>query len=136
MAVTQTKDGRWYCYYRQKRKSGKGYIKKEYFGRGPEGEAAARKRDSELGLKKRRPRKTPMDPGPTFGDLAKLYSFYKNFNENSTICLKTRLKANIYPTFANKVAIKITDQFKIACKSVNSRIMVESFTPSRRLFCT
>ena len=110
MAVTQTKDGRWYCYYRQKRNNGKSYIKKEYFGRGPEAEAAARKRDGELGLKKRRPRKLLADPGPTFGDLAKAYLLYKNFSKNSAKHLKIRLNANVYPSFDVKIAIKITDQ--------------------------
>ena len=42
MAVKENPDGRWYCYYRQD-----GKIKREYFGRGLEGKAAAQRRDLE-----------------------------------------------------------------------------------------
>ena len=83
MAVTQLPDGRWICYYRVQ-----GKLKKEYFGRGPEAEAEARKRHDELNLKPRRPAVRHI--GPTFGDLAKAYTNAKNFSENSEAHLFTR----------------------------------------------
>lgn len=47
MAVLKLKDGRWICYYRQS-----GRIKREYFGRGPEGEYLAKQRNLEMKIKK------------------------------------------------------------------------------------
>ena len=47
MAVRQLPDGRWICYYKKDCQ-----VKKEYFGRGDSGEAAANRRHDELGLGK------------------------------------------------------------------------------------
>ena len=102
MAV-RCKDGRWSCYYREK---GTGRQMEEYFGRGPEGEAAAWRRNDELGLgrQKRKPDQI------SFKDLARVYSTSKNFSPNSLKHLTIRLKANILPFFGNRPAMGITDQ--------------------------
>jgi len=108
MAYTQLKDGRWQVYYRQPKPDNPKYIKKEYFGRGPEAEAAAKKRNDELGLKKRRPPKERI--GPTVGQLAKSYRNAKNFSSNSKKHLGIRLEANILPFFGPMAAIQLTDR--------------------------
>jgi len=108
MAVTQLPDGRWVCYYRIKGDDGKSRVKKEYFGRGPEAAAAAYKRDGELGLKHRRPRKASY--GPAFAELAESYLKYKNFNRTSRKHLKIRLESTILPYFGSLPAVRITDQ--------------------------
>ena len=105
MAVRELKDGRWICYYRRD-----GKQVSEYFGRGADGEAAALKRDGELGLKKRRPRKKLGNLGPTFSEISESYRKNKNFSANSLKMLNIRLNANIHPVFENMRAIKITDQ--------------------------
>lgn len=106
MAVKCLDDGRWTCYYRIKGEDGKSRQKREYFGRGAEGEAAARKRNDELKLKKRRTRK---DGGILFIEVAELYSANKNFNANSLKHLGIRLNANILPELANKPATRLRD---------------------------
>lgn len=108
MAVTQLPDGRWICYYRVKGADDKSRIKKEYFGRGPEAEAAARKRDDELGLKTRRPRKASY--GPAFSELAESYVKNKNFSINSLKHLGIRLESTILPFFGRLPAVRICDQ--------------------------
>jgi len=105
MAVRELKDGRWICYYRRD-----GKQISEYFGRGADGEAAALKRDSELDLKKRRPRKELGNLGPTFSEISESYRKNKNFSANSLKMLNIRLNANIHPAFENMRAIKINDQ--------------------------
>lgn len=107
MAVTQLPDGRWICYYRVRDPEGKSRIKKEYFGRGIEAEASARKRDSEVGLEKKY---QPTPRGYTFGDLALAYAKAKNFSPNSLYHLNIRLNANILPFFQHRIALKLTDQ--------------------------
>lgn len=110
MAITQLKDGRWICYYRAPGKNGKSQVKKEYFGRGAAGQAAAENRDKELGLKKTRPVKKKPYSGFTFGDLAREYVTNKPFSENSKKQLKIRLEANILPFFGIMPALKIDYQ--------------------------
>ena len=50
MSVHQLKDGRWFCAIPAGTIPGQDKQKKEYFGRGPEGEAKARARHRELGI--------------------------------------------------------------------------------------
>jgi len=108
MAITQLKDGRWIVYYRQPKSDNPNYIKKEYLGHGPDGEAAAVKRNAELSLKNRR---RPIEHyGPTISELAKLYGNSKNFNANSKKHLGIRLRANILPFFGHLHAIQLKDQ--------------------------
>jgi len=56
MSIGETKDGRWYCHFRDF--AGKGC--REYFGRGPEAKKAAERRDLEVRLAKKRPRTEPV----------------------------------------------------------------------------
>lgn len=115
MAITTLPDGRVICYYRvpetrpeRLAKGKKSRLIKEYFGRGPDAEATAKKRNDELGLKKHRPPKRR--EGPTVSELAKSYYENKNFNENSKKHLKIRLEAKLMPFFGHMYAIRLTDQ--------------------------
>ena len=102
MAVLKLKDGRWIFYHRDGDR-----IVREYFGRGPDGEAAANRRNVEMGFGDK-----PIKPGGVaFRDLAKEYLRNKalSFSANSTKHLQIRLKANILPAIGNKMAIALTD---------------------------
>jgi integrase len=107
MAVSKTKDGRYYVVYRQPKPENKNYRKKEYFGRGAAGLAAATARDKELNLK-RHGRKNA-DYGALFAELAKEYLAAGDFNVNAKKHLKIRLVANILPFFGHRPAIRLTD---------------------------
>jgi len=109
MAISQLKDGRWICYYRTTGTDGKSRIKKEYFGRGSQGQAAATARNTELNLLKRRP-ETKHHGGLTVAELAKSYLKNKNFSANSAHHLLIRLRSNILPFFGAKYAIDLTHQ--------------------------
>jgi|GEM_PF-4669952 hypothetical protein len=113
MAVTCKKDGRWVVYYRDPAGSGKTIF--EYFGRGADAEAKARKRNRELGLRRYKKEKTPEDPGPMFYELANAYVINKQFNDNSRHYLKLRLKANIFPAIGQKKAAALTHADLPAC---------------------
>lgn len=108
MAITQLKDGRWIVYYRQPQPNKPNYVKKVYFGRGPDAEIAATKFNNELALKKRHLAKE--NYGPTIGELARSYGNSKNFNANSKKHLGIRLQANILPFFGHLHAIQLKDQ--------------------------
>jgi integrase len=104
LAVTQKPDGRWAVYYRDGKK-----VKWEYFGRGAEGEAAAYKRNGELGLGRRARRRKPS--GPMIAHLAKAYFDSKtDINPNSKKMLKIRLEANLLPHFGHIRATNLTDK--------------------------
>jgi integrase len=68
VSVNRLRDGRWCVHYR----TAAGSISREYFGRGPEGERAARDRQQELSL---RPyvKRTPAAGAALFAELAKAY---------------------------------------------------------------
>lgn len=106
MAVRQLKDGRWICYYRDRTTK---QQRREYFGRGPEGEAAARARDKDLPLLKRRPRSAKNKNGPDFADCADVYARAKHFSDNSRKHLDIRLEVNILPILGHKEAIRLND---------------------------
>jgi len=106
MAYTQIKDGRWICYYRVRGEDGKSLVRKEYFGRGAEAQAAAKARDSELGLEKRRPRNVTLGPSLTL--LALTYHKNKHFNANSRKHLLIRLSATILPEIGHIPAVKLS----------------------------
>jgi len=108
MAYTKLKDGRWICYYRVRGEDGKSRVKKEYFGRGAEGQAKAKARDANLGLKKRRPRHVTL--GPSVAALAQSYYDNKNFNKNSKKQLFIRLNSTIVPAIGMLPAIKLSHQ--------------------------
>ncbi|MBC8434161.1 hypothetical protein [Desulfobacula sp.] len=100
MAVMQLPDGRWICYYR---KDGQG--KREYFGRGDSGEAAANRRNYELGFGKAK-----KQSGLTFRFLAMEYFQSKVFDKNPKKLLQIRLHSNILPFFGNKDALALADK--------------------------
>ena len=102
MAVRLRKDGRWVCYYRGPDSK----QKEEYFGHGKRGEAAAWRRNAELGLGKRKKK----DAGLLFRDLAETYFSNKIFNENSRNQLSIRLESKILPLFGNRVVMGLKDQ--------------------------
>jgi integrase len=102
MAVKLLPDGRWICYYRKD-----GQLKKEYFGRGAEGEAAAWRRNDELQLARRRPPKE--DYGPAFVELTKAYMRGNNFAPGPFYLLGIRLGANLLPHFGAMPAVRICD---------------------------
>ncbi|MCB2145990.1 MAG: hypothetical protein KQI81_05900 [Deltaproteobacteria bacterium] len=106
MVVRQRKDGRWIVYYRIP--EGKKGVVNEYFGRGPEGKLKALQRDSELGLKTRRPSKTG-PKGPTFFNLSVLYMKYRGFKSRPLEQLKIRLTAIILPRIGHKRAVLLSD---------------------------
>ena len=107
MAIRQRKDGRWVVYYRKRDpETGKAKQVDEYFGRGAEGKAAAEKRNSELGLQKRRPPKSRT--GIPFSEIAKSYTINKNFSDNSRKHLVIRLTANVLPYFGSRIATDLT----------------------------
>ena len=110
MAYTQIKDGRWIVYYRAPGKHGKSQVKKEYFGRGPEAQAAAKARNDELDLRVTRPARKKPAAGPLFFELAEEYVQNKHFSENSKKQLKIRLNANILPALGTLPALRITDK--------------------------
>lgn len=64
MSAHQLPDGRWYVQWRDEG----GKRRREYFGRGPDAERAARQRNHDLGLGS-----AGMAAGPTFADLAEQY---------------------------------------------------------------
>ena len=103
MAIRQRKDGRWVVYYRQ---AGTKKTKEEYFGRGAEGEAAAKKRNRELGLRQYAHKKQASD-GFLFYELAKAYAQNKQFSANSKKHLLLRLEANIFPAIGQRVAVDL-----------------------------
>lgn len=69
MSVHQLKDGRWICKFPAGTIPGQPRKVKEYFGRGPDAERAARQRNDELGIGAGRAAR----PTPIFFDLARQY---------------------------------------------------------------
>ena len=110
MVVWMLPDGRWSCYYRQD-----GAVKKEYFGRGAEGEVAAWRRHDDLQFARRRPPRE--DYGPAFVDLAKAYMTSNNFQAGPLYHLGIRLGANLLPHFGAKPAVRIDDDVDRYVKS-------------------
>jgi integrase len=108
MAIAQLRDGRWLIYYRARRPDGKPYLKREYFGRGPEGEAAARERESGLNLKQRRP--AAARDGPTFAEIARAYFTAHQFaSTNARNQHWIRMKGILLPHFGHLIATRVND---------------------------
>lgn len=107
MAIAQLPDGRWMVYYRDPSVH-PGYIKREYFGRGPDAENQARARDAALTLKKRRPRRS--DQGPEIGEIARIYATAHLF---ATPAARTqheiRMTSRVLPYFGHLPALRIQD---------------------------
>jgi len=108
MAITQLKDGRWQCYYRAKRPDGRPYLRREYFGRGPEGESAAREHERGLNLKPRRP--AAAREGPTFAEIARAYFTAHQFaSANTRNQHRIRMAGMLLPFFGPKPATRVND---------------------------
>lgn len=108
-------DGRWMVYYRRD-----GKLKWEVFGRGTEAEAAAWRRQEELGLARTRPPRE--DYGPASVEIAEAYQANKSFSPNSRKHLLIRLKANILPFFGLMPAVRINDNDVDRYKARNRRV--------------
>ena len=108
MAVAQLKDGRWVCYYRMPvdPATGKSRVKKEYFGRGQAGETAARKRNDELDLKKRRP--VAIRSGPSFSECAAHYIANHELAPTTREVCVYELDATIIPALGHRDALGLT----------------------------
>ena len=108
MAALKLKDGRWIVQY-YVRVEGKLNSRREYFGRGPEGEALARARDQSLKADKL------LDiinqSGKTFGELAAIYAKHKfrigGMSESDQTATYYKLEGVILPFFAQHKAMRI-----------------------------
>ncbi len=102
MSVHQLKDGRWLV---------KHYVdgkeKREYFGRGPDAEQAAIKRNAELGLGKRKRRRST---SKSFRDLAAKYLGAKknHISETDWNASAWKLRGIILPEIGHLAAINLT----------------------------
>lgn len=108
MAVTQLKDGRWQVYYRSRRPNGAAYLRREYFGRGPAAEAAARERDRSLVLAMRRG-DSPAE-GPAFAEIARAYFTAHRFaSDRAQDQHRSRMVSRVLPFFGHLAATRIAD---------------------------
>lgn len=100
------KDGRWCVQYRSGAR-----VAREYFGRGPEGEAAARARQAELSLRTYR-RRTPGAGAALFVDLAKAYfeAATARLQRTSLEALAYKLDAIYAPELGHLRASSITPE--------------------------
>jgi integrase len=104
MAVRQLPDGRWIYYYRDLITQ---ESKREYCGRGPEGEAKARHRDKEANHRPGRPARRHY--GPTFEDLAATYYNKRGFDRKPRETLSYRLDGAILPAIGHHAAMSLTE---------------------------
>jgi len=139
MAIRKLPDGRWVVEYRDPDKSG---IAKEYFGRGPEGNKRAEKRNRDMGfgqIKQRRPRKRHQHhTGLDFGDLARSYLDSKegSIEQSSIDALHFKLYGTILPEIGHLHPSRITphrmDQY--VTKRLKSPLKITiSYGPGRTL---
>ena len=107
MSVHLLKDGRWIVQYRDPDRAGK--YTREYFGRGLEAEAKARKRQDALDVRSYT-RRTPAGTSPLFQELATGYITARlGVNEPTTLRrLSIVLKASILPEIGRIEAIRLT----------------------------
>lgn len=107
MALTRTADGRWVVYYRDKTVHSK-YIRREYFGRGPEAERRAQARNRDLGLAA--PRKDTQALGPLFADAAREYAAAHQFaSARARWQHELRMASRVLPFFGSIPAARIAD---------------------------
>jgi integrase len=103
------KDGRWVVYYREFRPDGKPYLKREYFGRGPQAEASARAKDKSLNLGARRPQ-TATAEGPTFAEIAREYFNSHRFaSPGARDQHRLRMVSRLLPFFGPLAATRVAD---------------------------
>ena len=108
MALTQLPDGRWMVYWRDPSVH-PGYIRREYFGRGPDASKKARERDAALKLKKRRARKG--SHGPDFSELAATYAQAHRFaNAAAKKQHEIRMDSRVLPFFGHFPAVRLKDE--------------------------
>ena len=110
MAVGQKKDGRFFCYYTLD-----GKQKREFFGRGPEAQRLAEKRDAELKasgvIRGYNKEPVPVHQGVTFGELAAEYIQIKgliDLEETSKKNLYYSLTGTILPEIGHLQAVGLT----------------------------
>ena len=106
MAIAQHKDGRWYEVGRKGFWPDEPDRTREYFGRGPAAEQAARARNYELIGDK-----TILndDSGPTFSELAGEYSKYRGLPTISQNNLDIKLNKIILPKIGRKLVSRLSD---------------------------
>jgi len=107
MSVHLLKDGRWIVQYRDPDRAGK--YSREYFGRGLEAEANARKRQEAIDVRSYT-RRTPAGTSPLFQELATGYITARlGVNEPTTLRrLSIVLRASILPEIGRIEAIRLT----------------------------
>lgn len=105
MSVHLLRDGRWVVHYRL----ATGAQKREYFGRGPEGEASARKRNDELGLRAWK-RRTPRRKSPLFTHLYQSYTSAKRgtIADTSINNLHWKMRSIVLPLVGHVEAMRMT----------------------------
>lgn len=104
MAV-RCRKGRWIVYYRDPENPSK--QKEESFGSGPGAEAAARRRNIELGFGYWKRMDLEGPAGPTFHEISEAYVNEKSWLPNSRRMIEIRLDANILPFFGHIPASSI-----------------------------
>jgi site-specific recombinase XerD len=110
MSVHKLKDGRWFVHYRIPKSENK--YKREYFGRGPGAEHAARERDKSLAASRRIRRLSGHIASPTFLELAEAYLAGRMASMESTTysVLKYKLTAFILPELSHIPAMQLTKE--------------------------
>jgi integrase len=103
VAVRQLPDGRWIYYHRDPITR---EVKREYCGRGPDGEAKARQRDREANHKPGRVARRHY--GPTFEALSEVYVDKKGYNRKPRQSLSYRLDGAILPAIGHHSAMSLT----------------------------
>lgn len=105
MAVSQTKDGRWFCYYRQD-----GKTKREYFGREPGSHGEAMERDDQI-RQARAAGKPHKNHSPIFQEVAVAYQKAK-FSKMAFVSrqnLYYKLKGVIFRDLGHLPVMQITN---------------------------
>ena len=107
MSVHMRKDGLWFVQWRHPDPPPK--LKRKYFGKGPEAEAAARQYNTDLGLRSYQPR-TPTAFSHTFAELAEAYLADRagHMQPTSLENLWTKLRGVILPELGRLETARIT----------------------------
>lgn len=107
MSVHQLDDGRWVVHYPKGKNPQEPNRTREYFGRGPDGERAARERNSELGLGTKR-----KETSPEFGKLAEQYMAAKQpgMSRASYTSMEAKINNVILPVLGEYRAMEITPE--------------------------
>jgi len=108
MAVNQLKDGRWIVQYPNPEPPPK--TKREYFGRGPEAEAAARVRNRELGIRTWERRKPAKKIGIQVWELAEAWRLgrFGHMEASTDQSSWYKVNRNLMPEFGRRYAVTVT----------------------------